>query len=459
MPGAVGEQCGECSTHVLACDGTDFECTTSVACPLCEDGVVSGFESDIDCGGDCSTCPTGSDCGVPADCASGLCSGGVCIGVPTCDDGVENGLETGLDCGGSVCAPCPNGEGCVVPADCGSAYCDGVVCTDEPTCDDLIANGDETDVDCGGGECDVCVVGESCINDVDCDSSWTCEALVCTPLALVNPWIAFVAPGSLGLGVVFVVRADGSDLTQIATADIIQFDPFWSPDGRYLAYRTLGSPAPVRVVELATGVVTSLNPGLSSWSGASWSPVGDEIVVEGSTGGPSDLWVVPTDGSAPYQMGSTGYSDSAPDWQFRNEVFLVQDELGVFEVHARDVQTLDDTRLTVGSAILGGPDASWNGLDVAFVRPTAGFRTQAVVWNLPTGTFTSIGTDESAGPAFYPDSSLLAVVDRSATGLDIFIADAATGELIVQVTNSSATEGSLAVSPLESSDIDVWLVP
>jgi Tol biopolymer transport system component len=82
-----------------------------------------------------------------------------------------------------------------------------------------------------------------------------------------------------------------------------------------------------------------------------------------------------------------------------------------------------------------------------------------VVWNLPTGTFTSIGTDESAGPAFYPDSSLLAVVDRSATGLDIFIADAATGELIVQVTNSSATEGSLAVSPLESSDIDVWLVP
>ncbi|MEM6697125.1 MAG: fibronectin type III domain-containing protein [Bacteroidota bacterium] len=79
--------------------------------PTCDDGIMNGDETGVDCGGtDCPACPE-----------------------PTCDDGIQNGDEEGVDCGGSNCAPC-----------------------EVPTCDDGIMNGDETGVDCGGVDCPAC---------------------------------------------------------------------------------------------------------------------------------------------------------------------------------------------------------------------------------------------------------------------------------------------------------------
>ncbi len=46
----------------------------------CQDGILNGDETDIDCGGSCEDCPT-------------------------CDDGILNGDETDIDCGGS-CEDC-----------------------------------------------------------------------------------------------------------------------------------------------------------------------------------------------------------------------------------------------------------------------------------------------------------------------------------------------------------------
>ncbi len=82
--------------------------------PTCNDGIMNGDETGVDCGG--SNCPT----------------------CPTCNDGIMNGDETGVDCGGSNCAACP-------------------------TCSDGVMNGDETGVDCGGSNCPTCPTnGGSC---------------------------------------------------------------------------------------------------------------------------------------------------------------------------------------------------------------------------------------------------------------------------------------------------------
>jgi Tol biopolymer transport system component len=182
-------------------------------------------------------------------------------------------------------------------------------------------------------------------------------------------------------------------------------------------------------------------------------------MVEGSTGGTSDIWIVPISGDAPYQMGVTAFSDSVPDWQHTGTAYLVQNEAGVFEIFARDTTTFEDTRLTVGTSILGGPDASWTGEHMAFVQRTSATTTQTVVWQVADGTSVDIGSPESTSPAFYPNSDQLVVVDRGLLGLDIFVADSASGALIQQVTSTAASERSLAVSPRESSDIPFWLVP
>ena len=52
--------------------------------PTCDDGILNGDETGIDCGGSCAACAT-------------------------CDDGILNGDETGIDCGGPDCEPCQTG--------------------------------------------------------------------------------------------------------------------------------------------------------------------------------------------------------------------------------------------------------------------------------------------------------------------------------------------------------------
>ncbi|HTV18764.1 MAG TPA: hypothetical protein VMG12_08840 [Polyangiaceae bacterium] len=71
----------------------------------CEDGVRSGDESDIDCGGAaCAACVAGASCARHTDCQSGECRAGLCV-ASSCEDGIRNGDETDVDCGGA-CQRC-----------------------------------------------------------------------------------------------------------------------------------------------------------------------------------------------------------------------------------------------------------------------------------------------------------------------------------------------------------------
>jgi hypothetical protein len=78
--------------------------------PTCTDGLKNGSETDVDCGGSCSTkCANGKICASGSDCSSSYCGpNGLCAAAPSCSDGVQNGTETGIDCGGS-CPACPSG--------------------------------------------------------------------------------------------------------------------------------------------------------------------------------------------------------------------------------------------------------------------------------------------------------------------------------------------------------------
>ncbi|MEO7329136.1 MAG: hypothetical protein ABI193_11185 [Minicystis sp.] len=109
--------------------------------PTCADCLVNGLETDIDCGGDaCSPCGLGAACLGDADCATLVCEAGACVegpidpvcvaaDDPTCNDCVLDGLETGIDCGGDACAPCGPGQSCLHDGDCTSGVCAGGLCS------------------------------------------------------------------------------------------------------------------------------------------------------------------------------------------------------------------------------------------------------------------------------------------------------------------------------------------
>ena len=102
-----------------------------VSCqPTCDDGIMNGDETGIDCGGDCLPCYSCDD-GIQNGDETGVDCGGDCDPCPTCDDGIQNGNEEGVDCGGE--------------------------CPDICQCANGIRDGNEYCVDCGGDceECDV----------------------------------------------------------------------------------------------------------------------------------------------------------------------------------------------------------------------------------------------------------------------------------------------------------------
>ncbi|MEE9438944.1 MAG: nidogen-like domain-containing protein [Saprospiraceae bacterium] len=74
----------------------------------------------------------------------------------TCDDDIMNGDETEIDCGGTLCNPCPV-YGCM---DSNAHNYNELAEVDDgscETCDDGIMNGDETEIDCGGALCIPCL--------------------------------------------------------------------------------------------------------------------------------------------------------------------------------------------------------------------------------------------------------------------------------------------------------------
>jgi hypothetical protein len=175
---ANGKACqlnGDCQSN--ACD--HHVCTTPP--PACADDVQGGNETDVDCGGGtCAPCGNGKKCAGPGDCVSNNCAAGTCATPPSlCKDGVISGNETDVDCGGGTCAPCGNGKKCTSPGDCASNTCKAGTCATPPVqCSDNQKNGAETDVDCGGGTCPACANGKACASASDC-ASGNCASHVC----------------------------------------------------------------------------------------------------------------------------------------------------------------------------------------------------------------------------------------------------------------------------------------
>jgi hypothetical protein len=100
---------------------SDDACTRPVPAASCFDRVHNGDESDVDCGGSCGPCASGSACVQASDCDAHACDSGVCR-APSCSDAIRDGFEIDVDCGDG-CAPCVDGAHCSDDVDCQSNHC------------------------------------------------------------------------------------------------------------------------------------------------------------------------------------------------------------------------------------------------------------------------------------------------------------------------------------------------
>jgi hypothetical protein len=167
--------CVQCVTPAN-CMG-DFSCSMNM-CFDCNDTMMNGTESDIDCGSDCSTkCADGKKCVMDSDCFYGTCDNTLCV---SCFDGVMNSTESDIDCGGVCGSTCGVNKKCNSGADCTTGVCNMMtkLCS-APTCTDMVKNGTESDVDCGGSCPNKCAAGKMCTKDGDCVGGTKCLNGIC----------------------------------------------------------------------------------------------------------------------------------------------------------------------------------------------------------------------------------------------------------------------------------------
>ncbi|CAF1683878.1 unnamed protein product, partial [Adineta ricciae] len=190
--GPCTTKCAVNQTCVTNADCANSNCHVSAGkCEKlsCSDGNQNQNETDIDCGGVCgSTCKVNQTCSRNTDCANGNCHTALKTCQPlSCSDGNKNQNETDVDCGGVCTTKCTINQVCKLNTDCTNGNCYQSNHTCQPySCTDGNKNQGESDVDCGGPCTTKCAVNQTCVTNADCVNSnchvsaGKCEKLSCS---------------------------------------------------------------------------------------------------------------------------------------------------------------------------------------------------------------------------------------------------------------------------------------
>jgi Tol biopolymer transport system component len=112
---------------------------------------------------------------------------------------------------------------------------------------------------------------------------------------------------------VWSINADGTDLRRLTRSPWPEFDPSWSPDGRFIAYRS----EPHEYPELWVMTPDGTGQHRLTWDGGfpDWSPDGSMIAYApgGGPSGRSSIAIMNADGSGRRRLPHTDYGE-LPSW-------------------------------------------------------------------------------------------------------------------------------------------------
>jgi TolB protein len=97
-----------------------------------------------------------------------------------------------------------------------------------------------------------------------------------------------------------LIRADGSDLRILTPGQNNDGYPSFSPDGKRLVFRTLGSEPGLRILSLDDGTITRLTTAQDNFP--AWSPRDDRVVFTGFRTGDFEIHTIRPDGTHVRQL-------------------------------------------------------------------------------------------------------------------------------------------------------------
>ncbi|HET9810419.1 MAG TPA: Tol-Pal system beta propeller repeat protein TolB [Sphingomicrobium sp.] len=213
-------------------------------------------------------------------------------------------------------------------------------------------------------------------------SEWRRAAHRCADLAYTkvtgNPppfdsRIAYVAQSGADRSLVkrlAMMDFDGASHVYLTTGNSLVLSPSWSPDGKSIAYTSLGDDRlEVRVIDVESKADRPLLHGGGDNFGPSFSPDGDWVTLTISVAGNSDVFVVQSNGGIPRRLTTSPAIDTgasfSPDGR---QIAFVSDRSGGPQIYVMNYDGSDQRRVSFGpgdyDAPVWSPDGEW----LAFTR-------------------------------------------------------------------------------------------
>jgi dipeptidyl aminopeptidase/acylaminoacyl peptidase len=174
--------------------------------------------------------------------------------------------------------------------------------------------------------------------------------------------LAYLTLGAGGAADVFLADADGTNRGRLTETEQEEASPTWAPDGRRLAVERAGRIVVLRAdgAELRT---------LARGAEPAWSPGGQRIAFSAD----GDLLVVPASGGRPQRLTNSPASETSPSWSpDGRRLVYVSDELGALDIRVLDLASKRVVQLTADPALDAAPTFTADGSRVLYVTDSAG---------------------------------------------------------------------------------------
>jgi VCBS repeat-containing protein len=172
---------------------------------------------------------------------------------------------------------------------------------------------------------------------------------------------------------IWVMNAsDGSGLTQLTNVggSTVSGQPVWSPDGSKIAFtsdRAGGSGFEIYVMDANGANVTRLTSASGDDSEPVWSPDGSKIAFYSNRDGNTEIYVMNADGMGQTRLTSNGGIDRSPVWSLDgSKIAFISNRSGTNQIYIMDANGSNQTAVTSVPSAVTFPDWSPDGQKLLF---------------------------------------------------------------------------------------------